>query len=96
MHTVTVYSVVGTLYTDFKNGTVLFTVELRPTVRPSSSLYRLCTVCVILAPSKHRESRLHGVRQSAVHTGHIHGPRSCAIAHAQLFNFAPPSPPPRR
>ena len=40
VQTVTVYSVVGTLYTDFKDGTVLFTVELRITDRPSLSLYR--------------------------------------------------------
>ena len=40
VQTVTVYSVVGTLYTDFKDGTVLFTVELRITDRPSPSLYR--------------------------------------------------------
>ena len=40
VQTVTVYSVVGTLYTDFKDDTVLFTVELRITDRPSLSLYR--------------------------------------------------------
>ena len=40
VQTVTVCSVVGTLYTDFKNGTVLFTVKLRITDRPSPSLYR--------------------------------------------------------
>ena len=40
VQTVTVYSVVGTLYTDFKDGTVLFTVQLRITDRPSPSLYR--------------------------------------------------------
>ena len=40
VQTVTVCSVVGTLYTDFKDGTVLFTVELRITDRPSPSLYR--------------------------------------------------------
>ena len=79
MQTVTVYSVVGTLYTDFKDGTVLFTVELRITDRPSPSLYRLCTVRAVLAPSKYRESLLHGVRQSSVHSGYQNGFRSCAI-----------------
>ena len=34
---VTVCSIVGTLYTDIKNGTVLFTVELRTTDRPLAS-----------------------------------------------------------
>ena len=79
VQTVTVYSVVGTLYTDFKDGTVLFTVELRITDRPSQSLYRPRTVRAVLAPSKYRESLLHGVRQSSVHSGYQNGFRSCAI-----------------
>ena len=48
--TVTVCSVVGTLYTDFKNGTVLFTVELRTTDRLSPSLHRLSSATSVKEP----------------------------------------------
>ena len=48
--TVTVCSVVGTLYTDFKNGTVLFTVELRTTDRLSPSLHRLSSASSVKEP----------------------------------------------
>ena len=45
--TVTVCSVVGTLYTDFKNDTVLFTVELRTTDRPGAWLARLAMIIFV-------------------------------------------------
>ena len=48
--TVTICSVVGTLYTDFQNGTVLFTVELRTTDRLSPSLHRLSSASSVKEP----------------------------------------------
>ena len=47
---VTVCSVVGTLYTDFKNGTVLFTIELHTTDRLSPSLHRLSSASSVKEP----------------------------------------------
>jgi len=83
--TVTVCSVVGTLYTDFKNATVLFTVELRTTDRLSPSLHRLSSASSVKEPLV---STARGVRQSAVHSVHKHGFRSYAIdlPHPQRNN----------
>ena len=48
--TVTICSVVVTLYMDFKNGTVLFTVELHTTDRPSPSLHCLSSASSVKEP----------------------------------------------
>jgi len=50
--TVAVYSVMGPTQTDFTNGTVLYTVEVRITDRPSPSVYRLSCTDPVKTPSE--------------------------------------------
>ena len=50
--TVAVYSVMGPTQTDFTNGTVLYTVEVRITDRPSPSVHRLSCTDPVKTPSE--------------------------------------------
>ena len=57
--TVTICFIVGTLYTDFKNSTVLFTIKLRTTDRPSPSLHRLSSASFVKEPTAQSPSKRH-------------------------------------
>ena len=79
--TVAVYSVMGPTQTDFTNGTVLYTVEVRITDRPSPSVYRLSCTDPVKTPSelltRSRQNTVGSVNtDSVVHSYYLGCPTS--------------------
>ena len=70
--TVTICSIVGTLYIDFKMAPIQ--LLMLQTILACS-----CTVRAVLAPSRNHQAPLYGVHQRAMHLEHQHKLRSFAI-----------------